>query len=171
LAGLWALGHHIDTSGVKPAALREWVRQFVKSTIASDPCRGLTLLFESFGFKNGIPLDADLVFDVRCLPNPHYDPNLRPLTGRDAAVVDFLEAEADVLRMRSDIARLRSRLAAGIRSGQSQLPDRGHRLHRWSASVGVFRRMVGARVSRLCARTRQAPRAGVRPNPLPGSNP
>ncbi|MBL8393848.1 MAG: RNase adapter RapZ, partial [Candidatus Accumulibacter sp.] len=84
LADLTALGHHIDTSGVKPSALREWVRQFVSSDVASDPCRGLTLLFESFGFKNGIPLDADLVFDVRCLPNPHYDQNLRPLTGRDA---------------------------------------------------------------------------------------
>jgi len=105
LADLTALGHHIDTSGVKPSALREWVRQFVSSDVASDPCRGLTLLFESFGFKNGIPLDADLVFDVRCLPNPHYDQNLRPLTGRDAPVIAFLEAELEVLRMRDDIAR------------------------------------------------------------------
>ena len=47
--------------------------------------RKLTLLFESFGFKHGVPLDADLVFDVRCLPNPHYEPELAPLTGRDAA--------------------------------------------------------------------------------------
>jgi UPF0042 nucleotide-binding protein len=122
LAGLSALGHHIDTSGVKPAALREWVRQFVKSTTASDPCRGLTLLFESFGFKNGIPLDADLVFDVRCLPNPHYDLNLRPLTGADAAVVDFLEAEADVLRMRSDIARfVRAWLPAYVQDSRNYL--------------------------------------------------
>jgi len=50
-----------------------------------------------------MPLDADLVFDVRCLPNPHYDPILRPLTGRDAPVIDFLEAEPEVLRMRDDI--------------------------------------------------------------------
>jgi UPF0042 nucleotide-binding protein len=62
--------------------------------------QGLTLLFESFGFKNGIPLDADLVFDVRCLPNPYYEAKSAPLTGRDAQVISFLEAEAEVLRMR-----------------------------------------------------------------------
>ncbi len=103
LAELTALGHHVDTSGVKASALREWVRQFVTRGLSSDPCQGLTLLFESFGFKHGMPLDADLVFDVRCLPNPHYDPILRPLTGRDAPVIDFLEAEPEVLRMRDDI--------------------------------------------------------------------
>ena len=96
-----ALGHRIDTSGLKPNALREWIRQFIES----EPGRGLTLMFESFGFKHGIPLDADLVFDVRCLPNPHYDPVLRPQTGRDRDVIDFLEAESEVLRMRDDIAR------------------------------------------------------------------
>ncbi len=69
-------------------------------------------MFESFGFKHGIPLDADLVFDVRCLPNPHYDPELRPLTGRDAPVIAFLEAEAEVRRMRDDIARFVAHLAA-----------------------------------------------------------
>ena len=95
------LGHRIDTSGLKPSALREWVRQFIEA----DPGRGLTLMFESFGFKHGLPLDADLVFDVRCLPNPHYDPVLRPLTGKHGAVIDFLEAEPEVLRMRDDIAR------------------------------------------------------------------
>ncbi|HPP48084.1 MAG TPA: RNase adapter RapZ, partial [Accumulibacter sp.] len=105
LAGLSALGHHMDTSGVKASVLREWVRQFVAADIVDDPNQGLTLLFESFGFKNGIPLDADLVFDVRCLPNPHYDPVLRPLTGRDEPVIAFLEAEPDVLRMREDVAR------------------------------------------------------------------
>ncbi|HMW18529.1 MAG TPA: RNase adapter RapZ [Accumulibacter sp.] len=104
LAGLSALGHHMDTSGIKASVLREWVRQFVASDVVNNPSQGLTLLFESFGFKNGIPLDADLVFDVRCLPNPHYDPLLRPLTGRDEPVVAFLEAEPDVLRMRQDIA-------------------------------------------------------------------
>ena len=96
-----SLGHRIDTSDLKANALREWVRQFV----ASEPGQGLTLLFQSFGFKHGLPIDADLVFDVRCLPNPHYDPALRPLNGRDAPVVDFLEAEAEVCRMRDDIAR------------------------------------------------------------------
>ena len=100
LEGLIELGHHIDTSDLKPGTLREWVRQFV----ATEPGQGLTLLFESFGFKHGIPLDADLVFDVRCLPNPYYDLSLRPFTGRDAQVIAFLEAEPEVRRMRDDIA-------------------------------------------------------------------
>jgi UPF0042 nucleotide-binding protein len=95
------LGHRIDTSGMKANALREWVRQFIEA----EPGQGLTLMFESFGFKHGIPLDADLVFDVRCLPNPHYDPDLRTLTGKDQAVIDFLEAEEEVRRMRDDICR------------------------------------------------------------------
>jgi len=95
------LGHRIDTSGMKASGLREWVRQFIEA----EPGQGLTLMFESFGFKHGIPLDADLVFDVRCLPNPHYDPDLRTLTGKDKAVIDFLEAEEEVRRMRDDICR------------------------------------------------------------------
>ncbi|HOI51755.1 MAG TPA: RNase adapter RapZ, partial [Azonexus sp.] len=95
------LGHRIDTSGLKASALREWVRQFIES----QPGQGLTLMFESFGFKHGLPLDADLVFDVRCLPNPHYDPALRPLTGRDRPVAEFLECDPDVVRMREDIGR------------------------------------------------------------------
>ena len=101
LERLAELGHHIDTSDLKPNALRDWIRQF----IVRDSARGLTLLFESFGFKHGVPLDAELVFDVRCLPNPHYEAALRPLTGRDAPVVAFLEAEAEVRHMREDIAR------------------------------------------------------------------
>jgi len=122
LGELAALGHHIDTSGVKASALREWVRQFVTQDISSDPCRGLTLLFESFGFKNGIPLDADLVFDVRCLPNPHYDPNLRPLTGRDAPVIAFLEAEPEVLRMRGDVSGfLRAWLPSYVQDSRNYL--------------------------------------------------
>ena len=101
LAGLAALGHHIDTSELKPNALREWLRQF----IAGEVDRRLTLLIQSFGFKHGVPLDGELVFDVRCLPNPHYEAALRPLTGRDPAVIAFLENEPEVLRMRDDIAR------------------------------------------------------------------
>lgn len=122
LAELVALGHHIDTSGVKANALREWVREFVTLDESADPCQGLTLLFESFGFKNGIPLDADLVFDVRCLPNPHYDLNLRPLTGRDAPVISFLEAEPEVLRMRNDIARfIRTWLPSYVQDSRNYL--------------------------------------------------
>jgi UPF0042 nucleotide-binding protein len=92
------LGISFDTSDLPAAALRAWITDFV----AVDRSR-LTLLFESFGFKNGAPLDADLVFDVRCLPNPHYEPALRPLTGRDPPVVQFLEAIPEVERMFADI--------------------------------------------------------------------
>ena len=90
--------HHVDTSDLSPNALRSWVKDFTGLQQA-----GLTLLFQSFGFKHGIPLDADLVFDVRCLPNPHYDPRLRPLTGRDAQVIDFLRADPDAQKMLDDI--------------------------------------------------------------------
>ena len=118
LAPISGLGHRIDTSHLKANGLREWIRQFVEI----EPGGGLTLMFESFGFKHGIPLDADLVFDVRCLPNPHYDPELRPLTGRDQPVIDFLEAETEVREMREDIARFVDRwLPAYIRDNRSYL--------------------------------------------------
>jgi len=98
LAGIASIGHHIDTSDLNANALRAWIKQF----IALDRAR-LTLLFESFAFKNGLPLDADLVFDVRCLPNPHYDPVLRPLTGRDRPVIDFLDGTPLVQKMYANI--------------------------------------------------------------------
>ena len=88
------LGHRIDTSELNPNALRNWVRDLLA---LGDT--GLVLLFQSFGFKHGIPLDADFVFDVRCLPNPHYDPRLRDFTGRDANVIEFLAANRDVQDM------------------------------------------------------------------------
>ena len=98
LADIGARSHHIDTSDINPNTLRMWVREFVEF---DNP--GMTLLFQSFGYKHGIPLDADLVFDVRCLPNPFYDPRLRPLTGRDEAVIEFLESDARTGRMLGDI--------------------------------------------------------------------
>jgi UPF0042 nucleotide-binding protein len=101
LAPIVELGHRIDTSDLQSSVLRKWVREVVEV----DEAFGLTLMFESFGFKHGIPLDADLVFDVRCLPNPFYDPALRPQTGCDQPVIDFLERSPEVLRMREDIAR------------------------------------------------------------------
>jgi UPF0042 nucleotide-binding protein len=101
LAPIVELGHRIDTSDLQSSVLRKWVREVVEL----DEAFGLTLMFESFGFKHGIPLDADLVFDVRCLPNPFYDPSLRPQTGCDKPVIDFLERSPEVLRMREDIAR------------------------------------------------------------------
>ncbi len=101
LEDIAGLGDRIDTSALHPNALRAWVLDFAQLGAGS----GLTLLFESFGYKHGIPLDADMVFDVRCLPNPHYEPALRALTGRDPEVARFLEAQADVRKMAADIQR------------------------------------------------------------------
>ena len=86
-----ALSHHIDTSELSPNVLRGWVREFVQV-----PTAGLTLLFQSFAYKHGIPLDTDMVFDVRCLPNPHWDPRLRPLSGRDAEVREYFSGQTEV---------------------------------------------------------------------------
>ncbi len=100
LVTLAELGHHIDTSSVRPNALRNFIKDF----IAEDRNLPLlTLLFQSFGYKHGIPLDADLVFDVRCIPNPYYDPQLRELTGHDPEVIRFMEAQPDVSKMIGDI--------------------------------------------------------------------
>lgn len=98
LADIVPLAHRIDTSDLSASALRLWI----KDLVGQDRSR-ITLLFESFGFKHGIPLDADLVFDVRCLPNPHYVAELRPLTGRDAPVQHFLEASPNAMALLADI--------------------------------------------------------------------
>jgi UPF0042 nucleotide-binding protein len=98
LADVRQLGIVFDTSELPAVALRGWIRDFV----SVDPSK-LTLLVESFGYKHGVPLDADLVFDVRCLPNPHYEPHLAALCGRDAPVIEFLEAIPEVERMYGDI--------------------------------------------------------------------
>jgi len=99
LSEISGIAHHIDTTELGANALRAWVKEFIQL----DRAR-LTLLFQSFGFKHGIPLDADLVFDVRCLPNPHYDPELRPLTGRDAPVMAFLEQTPLAQKMFDDVS-------------------------------------------------------------------
>lgn len=90
----------IDTSIIRSAQLQG----FVKSLI-SAPGNQLTLVFESFAFKRGVPGDADYVFDVRMLPNPHYERELQPLTGRDAPVMKFLEQQADVRQMLEHITQ------------------------------------------------------------------
>lgn len=103
LAGLVGLGHHIDTSNLSANTLRNHIRELILQTDNNQESKGLVLLFTSFGFKNGIPLDADFVFDVRSLPNPHYDPVLRPMTGKDEAVKVFLEKQPVVIEMLTDI--------------------------------------------------------------------
>ncbi len=124
LEDIASLGHHIDTSNLRPNALRNFIREFLGLDGQISPVKDapLTLLFESFGFKHGLPLDADLVFDVRCLPNPHYDPLLRPFTGRDAPVIEFLAAQPEVARMAEDIRRfVHAWLPAYIRDARSYL--------------------------------------------------
>ena len=92
------LGHVIDTSELSANKLRAWVKEWAEVEYAP-----LTLYFESFAFKHGVPLDADFVFDVRALPNPYYDLTLRPLTGKDAPVIAFLEAQPQATDMLADI--------------------------------------------------------------------
>jgi UPF0042 nucleotide-binding protein len=98
VASLAEFGHQIDTSNLRANVLRAWVKRFIE-----DERAGLVLMFESFGFKRGVPLDADLVFDVRTLPNPYYDHELRPLTGLDQPVIDFLGALPVVQDLIGDI--------------------------------------------------------------------
>ncbi len=117
LSSVTELAHQIDTSNLRASALRRWIREFVQHDQT-----GLTLMFESFGFKHGVPLDADLVFDVRSLPNPYYDVQLRPLTGRDQPVIDFLSAIPEVDEMINDIAAyLQKWLPSFMRDNRSYL--------------------------------------------------
>lgn len=98
LGGVAELGHRIDTSDLQPKALRHWIKDLLGLHSGS-----MMLLFESFGFKDGIPLDANWVIDARMLPNPHYLPDLRPLTGRDAPVIAYLEEQESVGRLFEDV--------------------------------------------------------------------
>ncbi len=117
LAGVADLGHRIDTSGLQPKALRGWIRDLLGLGGGE-----LLLLFESFAYKDGIPLDADWVIDSRMLPNPHYEPGLRALTGRDAPVIEFLEAQEPVLRLIDDVRGLLGRwLPEVVRDNRSYL--------------------------------------------------
>ena len=94
LADLREQAHVIDTSIMRPSQLQSYVKSLI-----STPGEQLTLVFESFAFKRGVPGDADYVFDVRMLPNPHYEPELRHLTGQDEPVAAFLQEQADVAQM------------------------------------------------------------------------
>jgi UPF0042 nucleotide-binding protein len=100
LSPIGEIGHRIDTTDLHPNMLRGWI----KSLLEIEPA-ATTLLFVSFSYKHGVPVDADLVFDVRCVPNPHYDSRLRPLTGLDPEVAGFLEKEPQVGALLADIER------------------------------------------------------------------
>lgn len=98
LADLREHAHVIDTSAIRASQLQG----YVKALMSSEPDQ-LTLVFQSFAFKRGIPVDADYVFDVRMLPNPHYEPELRDLTGLDKPVSDYLRQQPQVALMREHI--------------------------------------------------------------------
>ncbi|HEX6411999.1 MAG TPA: RNase adapter RapZ [Burkholderiales bacterium] len=104
LAGVAPLGQRIDTSELQPRVLQNWIRDLLGLGAGA-----LTLLFESFSYKQGVPLDADWVLDARMIANPHYDPKLRPYTGRDAPVIEYLEHDALAQQWLADVRALLAR--------------------------------------------------------------
>jgi len=133
----------IDTTSLTIHELRD----LVKSRVAESAME-FALMFQSFAYKSGVPMDADLVFDVRCLPNPHWKPNLRNLTGNDQPVKDFLEAHDDVQEMFDSIKdyleqwlprfeadnRSYMTIAIGCTGGQHRSVYMCKRLHDWFSS-------------------------------------
>ena len=113
LAELREVATVIDTSQLRPAQLRIWMRDLVRAGN-----NRLTLVFESFAFKHGVPLDADYVFDVRVLPNPHYVRELQPLTGRDAPVAQYLRAQPEAGEMLAQIEAFLSRWLPAFENDQ-----------------------------------------------------
>jgi UPF0042 nucleotide-binding protein len=110
LAGVSELGHRIDTSALQPKVLRNWIKELLGLGDGS-----LTLLFESFAFSDGIPLDADWVVDARMLPNPHYQPGLARLTGRDEPVIEYLESQEKVGAFLEDVRAFLARWLPDVR--------------------------------------------------------
>jgi UPF0042 nucleotide-binding protein len=103
LSDLREQAHVIDTSVIRPSQLQAHVKSLLSAQVSQ-----LTLVFQSFAFKRGIPVDADFVFDVRMLPNPHYEPALKDLTGRDQPVAEFLQLQLEVEQMYSQIEQFLS---------------------------------------------------------------
>lgn len=107
--------HVLDTSMIRSSQLQAYVKALI-----SAPANQLTLVFESFAFKRGVPLDADYVFDVRMLPNPHYESGLRDLTGRDEPVASYLRSHAEVHNMFTQVEQFISHwLQAMVRDHRS----------------------------------------------------
>ncbi len=113
LAELREMSSVVDTSQLRPVQLRNWVRDMVGVRRSA-----LTLVFESFAFKNGVPLDADFVFDLRVLPNPFYVRELRNLTGQDEPVADYLRAQPEVEEMLMQVEAFVRRWLPGFASDQ-----------------------------------------------------
>ena len=134
----------IDTSNMSLHQLRD----LVKNRLLESSETNMALLFESFGFKNGVPVDADLVYDVRCLPNPYWDTALRSLTGLDADVAKFLDSQDEVQEMVDDIRAYLEKwlpryesnnrsyitVAVGCTGGQHRSVYMGEKLRRYFSS-------------------------------------
>lgn len=146
----------LDTTNLQSNTLRTWVKNF-----ADAPQADLTLTFESFGYKHGIPIAADLVFDVRNLPNPYYDPNLRPFTGRDEPIIEFMNNQPMAVEMVDDIANFINKwlpsymatnrqyltIAIGCTGGQHRsvyvAEQLAKRFTQTFSTVGVRHRIIG----------------------------
>ena len=132
--------HIIDTSGITIQELKLWLNEEI---IHRGQRQSITFSFVSFGYKYGVPIDADLLFDVRFLPNPFYDLDLRPLTGLDREVRDYvleLGRRRRVLRGAAAAARLSVSALRG--RGQGASDDR-HRLYGRTPSLGDHRHLAG----------------------------
>ncbi len=126
----------IDTTTMRGRELTE----LIAARVVGAGRTGMSLLFRSFGYKFGVPVDADLVFDIRCLPNPYWVEPLRALTGLDAASRDYLEAQTMVQQMFDDMRRFLERWLPRFEAGPPGLHDGRHRLHRRAASQRVHGR-------------------------------
>ena len=141
----------IDTTDMLPSTLRNTIRQlFAKG----DERRGLAVTVYSFGFKHGAPVDADVVMDVRFLPNPYYDPELRPLTGLDAPVRDFVMLRDETIEFKKRWHSLLDVLMPGyVAEGKQQLAigvgctGGQHRSVALAESTGDYLKSKGYRVS------------------------
>jgi UPF0042 nucleotide-binding protein len=143
----FAAALRIDTTHTTPHELRTQVRDYARG----EATAGLTLLFESFGFKHGTPLDADYVFDLRCLPNPYWQEELRRYTGLDEPVEQFLGQYPEVRAMQDEIRGFLERwlprferedrsymtVALGCTGGQHRSVYMAARLARYFESKGV----------------------------------
>ena len=118
LAPLAEIGYKIDTSSMSVNSLKKALSELIE---LKD--NHLALQFSSFGYKFGIPLDADFIFDVRCLPNPHYETNLKNLTGLDKPVADFFKSYDEVIKMYHDINHFVSEWLSAFKK------DQRHSLH------------------------------------------
>ena len=98
LSSISNISHRIDTSELTANGLRSIIKQFVNADYSQ-----LNIVIHSFGFKYGLPIDSDFVFDVRCLPNPHYDPNIRDFNGIEEPIIKYLDGQDKVQQMIHDI--------------------------------------------------------------------